>query len=175
MCLLVFFFWIFPHYVCEEEESGSEEEILQYYTPAELGYRNRRKKRSKIQPKNSQSLFSIVLSVNHGLLALQTHLKVLHQYREDRALILTHYIVMALCNICQCFQQDDNSVLQKKHGEFWMEVKNGTLFGVTQHEGYKDQHYVCFHTSQACLYHHGKQEKSFAFFYLFSVKLYNGL
>uniref|UniRef100_A0A8C2EPM9 Autophagy related 2B n=1 Tax=Cyprinus carpio TaxID=7962 RepID=A0A8C2EPM9_CYPCA len=109
----------------EEEESGSEEEILQYYTPAELGYRNRRKKRSKMQPKNSQSLFSIVLSVNHGLLALHTQLK------------------------------DDNTVLPKKHGEFWMEVKNGTLFGVTQHEGYKDQHYVCFHTSQACLYHHG--------------------
>uniref|UniRef100_A0A671SD89 Autophagy-related protein 2 homolog B-like n=1 Tax=Sinocyclocheilus anshuiensis TaxID=1608454 RepID=A0A671SD89_9TELE len=109
----------------EEEESGSEEEFLQYYTPAELGYRNRRKKRSKMQPKNSQSLFSIVLSVNHGLLALHTQLK------------------------------DDNSVLPKKHGEFWMEVKNGTLFGVTQHEGYKDQHYVCFHTSQACLYHQG--------------------
>ncbi|KAI2654597.1 hypothetical protein H4Q32_011359 [Labeo rohita] len=113
----------------EEEESGSEEEILQYYTPAELGYRNRRKKRSKMQPKNSQSLFSIVLSVNHGLLALHTQLK-----------------------------QDDNSMLPKKHGEFWMEVKNGTLFGVTQHEGYKDQHYVCFHTSQACLYHHGTVE-----------------
>uniref|UniRef100_A0A8C1SWK4 Autophagy related 2B n=1 Tax=Cyprinus carpio TaxID=7962 RepID=A0A8C1SWK4_CYPCA len=113
----------------EEEESGSEEEILQYYTPAELGYRNRRKKRSKMQPKNSQSLFSIVMSVNHGLLALHTQLK-----------------------------QDDNSASPKKHGEFWMEVKNGTLFGVTQHEGYKDQHYVCFHTSQACLYHHGKQK-----------------
>uniref|UniRef100_A0A8C1PA96 Autophagy related 2B n=1 Tax=Cyprinus carpio TaxID=7962 RepID=A0A8C1PA96_CYPCA len=115
----------FSQFRSAEEESGSEEEILQYYTPAELGYRNRRKKRSKMQPKNSQSLFSIVLSVNHGLLALHTQLK------------------------------DDNTVLPKKHGEFWMEVKNGTLFGVTQHEGYKDQHYVCFHTSQACLYHHG--------------------
>uniref|UniRef100_A0A672MZW9 Autophagy related 2B n=1 Tax=Sinocyclocheilus grahami TaxID=75366 RepID=A0A672MZW9_SINGR len=66
------------------------------------------------------------------------------------------YIV--LCNECQYFQQDDNSVSPKKHGEFWMEVKNGTLFGVTQHEGFKDQHYVCFHTSQACLYHNGKQK-----------------
>uniref|UniRef100_A0A8C1P732 Autophagy related 2B n=1 Tax=Cyprinus carpio TaxID=7962 RepID=A0A8C1P732_CYPCA len=74
-----------------------------------------------MQPKNSQSLFSIVLS-------------------------------------------DDNTVLPKKHGEFWMEVKNGTLFGVTQHEGYKDQHYVCFHTSQACLYHHGKQKHVFVEF-----------
>uniref|UniRef100_A0A8C2ENF5 Autophagy related 2B n=1 Tax=Cyprinus carpio TaxID=7962 RepID=A0A8C2ENF5_CYPCA len=58
-------------------------------------------------------------------------------------------------------EHDDNTVLPKKHGEFWMEVKNGTLFGVTQHEGYKDQHYVCFHTSQACLYHHGKQKNVF--------------
>lgn len=55
-----------------------------------------------------------------------------------------------------------------------MEVKNGTLFGVTQHEGYKDQHYVCFHTSQACLYHHGKQKILFEQFYLF-YQLYNGL
>uniref|UniRef100_A0A8C1RC42 Autophagy related 2B n=1 Tax=Cyprinus carpio TaxID=7962 RepID=A0A8C1RC42_CYPCA len=57
-------------------------------------------------------------------------------------------------------EHDDNTVLPKKHGEFWMEVKNGTLFGVTQHEGYKDQHYVCFHTSQACLYHHDAPEWS---------------
>ncbi|XP_057199403.1 autophagy-related protein 2 homolog B isoform X3 [Triplophysa rosa] len=112
----------------EEEDSGSEEETLLYYTPAELGYRSRKKKRSKIQPKTSQSLFSIVLSINHGLVAVHTHIK------------------------------DDKSVLQNKHGEFWMEVKNGTLFGVTQHEGYKDQHYICFHTSQACLYHHGTVE-----------------
>lgn len=79
--------------MCEEEESGSEEETLQYYTPAELGYRNRRKKRSKMQPKNSQSLFSIVLSVNHGLLALHTHLKVLHQHRKDSASILSQVMV----------------------------------------------------------------------------------
>uniref|UniRef100_A0A8C1FW01 Autophagy related 2B n=1 Tax=Cyprinus carpio TaxID=7962 RepID=A0A8C1FW01_CYPCA len=128
-CVCWSFVLVSSHNVCEEEESGSEEEILQYYTPAELGYRNRRKKRSKMQPKNSQSLFSIVIK---------------------------GYIV--LCNECQYFQQDDNSASPKKHGEFWMEVKNGTLFGVTQHEGYKDQHYVCFHTSQACLYHHGKQK-----------------
>lgn len=66
-------------FVCVEEDSGSEEETLLYYTPAELGYRSRRKKRSKIQPKNSQSLFSIVLSVNHGLVAVHTKIKVLHR------------------------------------------------------------------------------------------------
>uniref|UniRef100_A0A8C1SW73 Autophagy related 2B n=1 Tax=Cyprinus carpio TaxID=7962 RepID=A0A8C1SW73_CYPCA len=80
------------------------------------------------------------------------------------------YIV--LCNECQYFQQDDNSASPKKHGEFWMEVKNGTLFGVTQHEGYKDQHYVCFHTSQACLYHHGKQKMVLLIHYLLHAFLY---
>uniref|UniRef100_A0AAQ5YJY0 Autophagy related 2B n=1 Tax=Amphiprion ocellaris TaxID=80972 RepID=A0AAQ5YJY0_AMPOC len=38
-------------------------------------------------------------------------------------------------------------ILKNKHGEFWMEVKNAVLFSVTQYEGYKDQHYICFHTS----------------------------
>ncbi len=56
-----------------------------------------------------------------------------------------------------------------------MEVKNGTLFGVAQHEGYKDQHYVCFHTSQACLYHHGKQNSFCCFACSFSVLLYDNL
>uniref|UniRef100_A0AAR2LQS0 Autophagy-related protein 2/VPS13 C-terminal domain-containing protein n=1 Tax=Pygocentrus nattereri TaxID=42514 RepID=A0AAR2LQS0_PYGNA len=100
----------------EEEDSGSEEETLQYYTPVELGYRNMRKRKNKMPPKNSQSLFSILLSVNHCLVSF---------------------------------------VLNNKHGEFWMELKNGVVFNVTQYEGYKDQHYVCFHTSSICLYHHG--------------------
>lgn len=55
------------------------------------------------------------------------------------------------------FQNSDKSVLKNKHGEFWMEVKNGVVFGVTQYEGFKDQHYVCFHTSSICLYHQGNQ------------------
>uniref|UniRef100_A0A665UX41 Autophagy related 2B n=1 Tax=Echeneis naucrates TaxID=173247 RepID=A0A665UX41_ECHNA len=45
------------------------------------------------------------------------------------------------------FQKEDKTVLKNKHGEFWMEVKNTVLFSVTQYEGYKDQHYICFHTS----------------------------
>lgn len=58
-----------------------------------------------------------------------------------------------------------------------MEVKNGTLFGVTQHEGYKDQHYVCFHTSQACLYHHGKQKMVLLVYLLnyYYFYIYDGL
>ena len=46
-------------------------------------------------------------------------------------------------------------MLQNKHGEFWLEVKNATLFTVAQYEGYKDQHYICFHTSNICMYHQG--------------------
>uniref|UniRef100_A0A665UX45 Autophagy related 2B n=1 Tax=Echeneis naucrates TaxID=173247 RepID=A0A665UX45_ECHNA len=55
------------------------------------------------------------------------------------------------------FQKEDKTVLKNKHGEFWMEVKNTVLFSVTQYEGYKDQHYICFHTSSICMYHQGKQ------------------
>ncbi|XP_062863124.1 autophagy-related protein 2 homolog B isoform X2 [Trichomycterus rosablanca] len=110
----------------EDEESGSEDETLPYYTPDELSYRNIRRKKNKMQSRNSQSLFSVLLSVNHCLVALHTEAK-----------------------------QTDNSLLKNKHGEFWMEVKNGVVFGVTQYEGYKDQHYVCFHTSTICLYHQG--------------------
>uniref|UniRef100_A0A665UW15 Autophagy related 2B n=1 Tax=Echeneis naucrates TaxID=173247 RepID=A0A665UW15_ECHNA len=92
----------------------------------------------KTQSKNSQSLFSVILSVNHGLVALQTNAKTggfsLHLF---------------------IFQKEDKTVLKNKHGEFWMEVKNTVLFSVTQYEGYKDQHYICFHTSSICMYHQG--------------------
>ncbi|KAL0969108.1 hypothetical protein UPYG_G00222700 [Umbra pygmaea] len=108
----------------EEEDSGSEEETMQYYSPtSEQGFRSRRKKKPKAQNKSSQSLFSVILTVNHGLVALQTNTK-----------------------------QD---ILKTQRGEFWLEMKNGVLFSVTQHEGYKDQHYACFHTSHICLYHQG--------------------
>ncbi|XP_076833949.1 LOW QUALITY PROTEIN: autophagy-related protein 2 homolog B [Brachyhypopomus gauderio] len=113
----------------EEEESGSEEETLQYYSPAELGYRNLRKRKNKLQSKTSQSLFSLLLCVSHGLVAVHTQAT-----------------------------QEEEGALTSKHGEFWLEVKNGVLFSVTQYEGYTDQHYVCFHTSSICLYHQGAVE-----------------
>uniref|UniRef100_A0A3Q3QAH3 Autophagy related 2B n=1 Tax=Monopterus albus TaxID=43700 RepID=A0A3Q3QAH3_MONAL len=110
-----------------EETSGSEEETMHYYSPAsDQGLRSRKKKKPKAQSKTSQSLFSVILSVNHGLVALQTNTK-----------------------------QEEKSVLKNKHGEFWLEVKNAVLFSVTQYEGYKDQHYICFHTSSICMYHEG--------------------
>uniref|UniRef100_A0A8C8C1Y4 Autophagy related 2B n=1 Tax=Oncorhynchus tshawytscha TaxID=74940 RepID=A0A8C8C1Y4_ONCTS len=114
----------------EEEDSGSEEETMHHYSPAsEQCFRSRRKKKPKAQSKTSQSLFSVILTVNHGLVALQTSAK-----------------------------QEDKTILNNRHGEFWLEVKNGVLFSVTQYEGYKDRHYICFHTSNICLYHQGLVE-----------------
>ncbi|XP_020356756.1 autophagy-related protein 2 homolog B [Oncorhynchus kisutch] len=114
----------------EEEDSGSEEETMHHYSPAsEQCFRSRRKKKPKGQSKTSQSLFSVILTVNHGLVALQTSAK-----------------------------QEDKTILNNRHGEFWLEVKNGVLFSVTQYEGYKDRHYICFHTSNICLYHQGLVE-----------------
>ncbi|KAM9354502.1 autophagy-related protein 2 homolog B [Pholidichthys leucotaenia] len=110
----------------EEETSGSEDENLHYYSPAsDLGLKSRKKKKPKAPIKTSQSLFSVTLNVNHGLVSLQTNAK------------------------------EDKTVQKNKHGEFWLEVKNAVLFSVTQYEGFKDQHYVCFHTSSFCMYHQG--------------------
>lgn len=111
----------------EEETSGSEEENMHYYSPAaDLGFRSRKKKKPKAHSKNSQSLFSVILSVNHGLMCLHTNAK-----------------------------KEDKTTLKNKHGEFWLEVKNAVLFSVAQYEGFKDQHYICFHTSSICMYHQG--------------------
>lgn len=40
-------------------------------------------------------------------------------------------------------------------------MKNAVLFSVMQYEGYKDQHYICFHTSSICMYHQGKPTANF--------------
>ncbi|XP_075874305.1 autophagy-related protein 2 homolog B isoform X1 [Nelusetta ayraudi] len=111
----------------EDDSSGSEEEMMHYYSPAsELSHRSRKKKKPKTQSKSSQSLFSVIVTVNHGLVALQAHAT-----------------------------KKDKTALKNKHGEFWLEVKNAALFNVVQYEGHKDQHYICFHTSSICMYHQG--------------------
>ncbi|KAF7201886.1 autophagy-related protein 2 homolog B isoform X1 [Nothobranchius furzeri] len=115
----------------DEDSSGSEEENMLYYSPSsDLGFRSRKKKKPKTHSKTSQSLFSVILSVSHGLVSLQTNAK-----------------------------GEDKTVLKNKYGEFWLEVKNGVLFSVAQYEGYKDQHYICFHTSSVCMYHQGLLER----------------
>ncbi|CAL9686608.1 unnamed protein product [Knipowitschia caucasica] len=110
----------------EDESSASDEDNIHYYSPdSDCGLRSRKRKKSKMPTKTSQSLLSVVLSVNHGLVALHTDAK------------------------------KDKTVLKNKHGEFWLEIKNAVLFSVTQYEGFKDHHYICFHTSNICMYHQG--------------------
>lgn len=58
------------------ETSGSDEENLFYSPASDLGFRSRKKKKPKSHSKTSQSLFSVVLSISHGLVSLQTSAKV---------------------------------------------------------------------------------------------------
>ncbi|XDC64672.1 hypothetical protein R6Z07M_015854 [Ovis aries] len=109
-----------------DEESGSEEETLQYFSTVDPNYRSRRKKKLDSQNKNSQSFLSVLLSVNHGLIAVFTDVK-----------------------------QDNGDLLENKHGEFWFEFSSGSLFCVTKYEGFDDKHYVCLHCSSFSLYHKG--------------------
>lgn len=78
MCFVVF----------AEETSGSEEENMHYYSPAaDLGFRSRKKKKPKAHSKNSQSLFSVNLSVNHGLMCLHANAKVTFSIFHTQALL----------------------------------------------------------------------------------------
>ncbi|XP_040831039.1 autophagy-related protein 2 homolog B isoform X2 [Ochotona curzoniae] len=109
-----------------DEESGSEEETLQYFSTIDPNCRSRRKKKLDSQNKNSQSFLSVLLNINHGLMAVFTDVK-----------------------------QDNGELLENKHGEFWFEFSNGSLFCVTRYEGFDDKHYVCLHSSSFSLYHKG--------------------
>ncbi|KAF4800995.1 hypothetical protein TURU_038869 [Turdus rufiventris] len=109
-----------------DDESGSEEETLQYYSTVDPNYRSRRRKKIDSQNKNSQSFLSVLLNVTHGLVSIFTDVK-----------------------------QDDGSTLEGKYGEFWFEFNSGSLFSVTKYEGFEDRHYVCLHSSSLNLYHQG--------------------
>ncbi|XP_051662382.1 autophagy-related protein 2 homolog B isoform X2 [Manacus candei] len=109
-----------------DDESGSEEETLQYYSTVDPNYRSRRRKKLDSQNKNSQSFLSVLLNVTHGLVSVFTDVK-----------------------------QDDGNTLEGKYGEFWFEFNSGSLFSVTKYEGFEDRHYVCLHSSSLNLYHQG--------------------
>ncbi|KAI5937003.1 autophagy-related protein 2 homolog B [Manis javanica] len=109
-----------------DEESGSEEDTLQYFSAVDPNYRSRRKKKLDSQNKNSQSLLSVLLCINHGLVAVFTDVK-----------------------------QDNGELLENKHGEFWLEFNSGSLFCVTKYEGFDDKHYICLHASSLSLCHRG--------------------
>ncbi|XP_064515164.1 autophagy-related protein 2 homolog B isoform X3 [Pseudopipra pipra] len=108
-----------------DDESGSEEETLQYYSTVDPNYRSRRRKKLDSQNKNSQSFLSVLLNVTHGLVSVFTDVK------------------------------DDGNTLEGKYGEFWLEFNSGSLFSVTKYEGFEDRHYVCLHSSSLNLYHQG--------------------
>lgn len=63
-------------FVPVDEESGSEEETLQYFSTIDPNCRSRRKKKLDSQNKNSQSFLSVLLNINHGLMAVFTDVKV---------------------------------------------------------------------------------------------------
>ncbi|KAM6201704.1 LOW QUALITY PROTEIN: autophagy-related protein 2 homolog B [Rhynchocyon petersi] len=112
--------------VHHDEESESEEETLQYFSTVDPNYRSRRKKKLDPQNRNAQSFLSLLLNINHGLVAVFTDVR-----------------------------QDNGELLDGKHGEFWLELSSGCLFCVTRYEGFEDKHYVCLHSIGFSLYHKG--------------------
>ncbi|XP_008106872.2 autophagy-related protein 2 homolog B isoform X2 [Anolis carolinensis] len=111
-----------------DDESGSEEETLQYYSTLDPNYCSRRKKKIESQNRNTQNFLSVLLNINHGLISMFTDIK------------------------------DDGSICEDKHGEFWFEFSGGSLFCVTKYEGFEDKHYICLHCSSLSLYHQGLVE-----------------
>ncbi|XP_053553473.1 autophagy-related protein 2 homolog B isoform X2 [Bombina bombina] len=109
-----------------DEDSGSEEEVLQFDHILDSNYHSRRKKKLESQNKHSQSFLSLLINVNHGLVSIFTDVK-----------------------------QADGTLVENKHGEFWLEFNSGSLFSVTKYEGYEDKHYICLHASTLSLYHQG--------------------
>ncbi|XP_025028955.1 autophagy-related protein 2 homolog B isoform X1 [Python bivittatus] len=114
-----------------DDESGSEEETLQYFSTVDSNYCSRRRKKNELQNRSTQNFLSLLLNINHGLLSIFTDIK-----------------------------QDDGSVFEDKHGEFWFEFCSGSLFCVTKYEGFEDKHYICIHSNSLNLYHQGVVEET---------------
>ncbi|XP_034274314.1 autophagy-related protein 2 homolog B isoform X2 [Pantherophis guttatus] len=113
-----------------DDESGSEEETLQYFSTLDSNYCSRRRKKTELQNRSTQNFLSLLLNINHGLLSIFTDIK------------------------------DDGRVFEDKHGEFWFEFCNGSLFCVTKYEGFEDKHYICLHSNSLNLYHQGVVEET---------------
>ncbi|XP_070608738.1 autophagy-related protein 2 homolog B [Erythrolamprus reginae] len=114
-----------------DDESGSEEETLQYFSTLDSNYCSRRRKKTELQNRSTQNFLSLLLNINHGLLSIFTDIK-----------------------------QDDGGVFEDKHGEFWFQFCNGSLFCVTKYEGFEDKHYICLHSNSLNLYHQGVVEET---------------
>ncbi|XP_075387716.1 autophagy-related protein 2 homolog B isoform X1 [Tenrec ecaudatus] len=112
-----------------DEDSGSEEEALQHFPTTDPGsHRSRRRKRPDPPNRSSQSVLSVLLSVNHGLVSLFTEVQP-----------------------GDC----DSKVRADQHGEFWLDFTSGSFFCVTRYEGFDDKHYICLQASSFSLYHKG--------------------
>lgn len=75
-----------------DETSGSEEETMHYYSPAsDAGLQSRKKKKPKAQNKTSQSLFSVVVTINHGLVAIHAKAMVNMHHFKVMFTILSHF------------------------------------------------------------------------------------
>lgn len=107
-----------------EDDSGSEEETLQYEYILDSNYHCRRRKKLECQSKHSQSFLSVLVNINHGLVSVYTDVK-----------------------------HPDGQIMEDKHGEFWLEFNTGSLFTVTKYEGFEDKHYLCLHASTLSLCH----------------------
>ncbi|XP_069771921.1 autophagy-related protein 2 homolog B-like isoform X4 [Narcine bancroftii] len=113
----------------DDEESGSDDESLQFQSTVDPVHRSRRKKKVEQLNKNCQSLLSILLNVSHGLVTVHTDTK-----------------------------SEDGTVLAGKHSEFWLEIENGSMFTVGKYQGCDDQHYFCLQTNKVFLCHQGVVE-----------------
>uniref|UniRef100_UPI00398F3EA5 autophagy-related protein 2 homolog B-like isoform X2 n=1 Tax=Pristiophorus japonicus TaxID=55135 RepID=UPI00398F3EA5 len=113
----------------DDDESGSDEETMQFHSAIDPAHRSRRRKKVEQQNKNCQSFLSILLSVSHGLVTVHTDAK-----------------------------SEDGTLLAGKHEEFWLEIENGSLFTVGKYQGCRDQHYFCLQTNKVFLCHQGVVE-----------------
>uniref|UniRef100_A0A7N8X5K0 Autophagy related 2B n=1 Tax=Mastacembelus armatus TaxID=205130 RepID=A0A7N8X5K0_9TELE len=146
------------HSLEEEEEEGaahSLKDVCDFGKPEPSPFSSRRvmyeneemvipgdvAEMTEFQEKNtSNSRFILELCFPNVQLALPS--KAFYEKLHNSSLFYANW-----SSFFYLFQKEDKTVLKNKHGEFWLEVKNSVLFSVTQYEGYKDQHYICFHTS----------------------------
>ncbi|XP_072350535.1 autophagy-related protein 2 homolog B-like isoform X1 [Scyliorhinus torazame] len=113
----------------DDDESGSDDETLQFCSSTDPTHRSRRKKKVEQLNRNCQSFLSVLLNVSHGLVTIHTESK-----------------------------SEDGKQSAEKHGEFWLEIENGSFFTVAKYQGFDDQHYFCLQTNKVCLRHQGMVE-----------------
>ncbi|GCC38375.1 hypothetical protein chiPu_0016889 [Chiloscyllium punctatum] len=85
---------------------------------------------------------------------------------QDKTISTSHYVLelmlpnvkLTLPNKAFYEKSEDGTLLAGKHGEFWLEIENGSLFTVGKYQGCDGQHYFCLQTSKVFLCHQGVVE-----------------